>query len=129
MLLCTAAVLLAPLEMSGPSVALAGEGATDDPIVDQLLAVTLPDLNPLTLNNPEAARGVKWIDINISRQTISAYIGSTLIKRVLVSTGTYCHPTVIGRFRIYAKVHSQTMSGGSRAAGDYYRLPGVPHVM
>ena len=71
----------------------------------------------------------KWIDINISQQRIRAYIGSRLIRSVLVSTGTYVHPTVIGRFRVYAKVHSQTMSGGSRARGDYYYLPGVPHVM
>jgi lipoprotein-anchoring transpeptidase ErfK/SrfK len=71
----------------------------------------------------------KWIDINISRQRITAYVGSRIIRRVLVSTGTWRHPTVTGIFRIYAKVHSQAMSGGSRVRGDYYYLPGVPHVM
>lgn len=77
---------------------------------------------------PEFATG-KWIDINLSQQRIRAYYGNRVVRSVLVSTGTWRHPTVVGRFRVYRKVHSQTMSGGSRAAGDYYRLPGVPHVM
>jgi len=71
----------------------------------------------------------KWIDVNLSRQRITAYIGSRVIRSVLVSTGTWQHPTVTGSFRVYAKVHSQAMSGGSRARGDYYYLPNVPHVM
>ena len=77
---------------------------------------------------PDFATG-KWIDVNLSRQRITAYYNGRAMRSVLVSTGTWRHPTVVGRFRVYRKVHSQTMSGGSRAAGDYYRLPGVPHVM
>ncbi len=71
----------------------------------------------------------KWIDVNISKQTITAYIGSQPIKTVLVSTGIARHPTVVGRFAVYAKLPSQTMTGGSRAQGDYYNLPGVPNIM
>ncbi len=82
----------------------------------------------LPVLSPTYAVG-KWIDVNLSRQRITAYLGGRAIRSVLVSTGTSRHPTVVGRFAVYRKVHSQTMSGGSRAAGDYYRLPGVPHVM
>ena len=71
----------------------------------------------------------KWIDVNISRQTVTAYIGPRPIKTVLTSTGTWRYPTVIGTYRVYAKIPSQTMTGGSRARGDYYRLPGVPNIM
>ncbi|MBI5878132.1 MAG: L,D-transpeptidase [Chloroflexi bacterium] len=70
-----------------------------------------------------------WVDVNISRQTVTAYRGSTPLKTVLTSTGVRRHPTVVGLFRVWAKVKSQTMSGGSRAARDYYRLPGVPNIM
>ncbi len=70
-----------------------------------------------------------WVDVNISRQTVTAYRGSTPLKTVLTSTGVRRHPTVVGLFRVWAKVKSQTMSGGSRRTRDYYRLPGVPNIM
>jgi len=69
-----------------------------------------------------------WVDVNISKQTVTAYRGSTPLKTVLTSTGIRRHPTVVGTFRVWARVKSQTMSGGSRAAGDYYRLPGVSNI-
>lgn len=125
----TLLMLVVLLALPVPPAALASTAPLDNAQPDDPLTEIVPDLNPFApLDLPNAIAG-KWIDINISRQTISAYFGSTLVKRVLVSTGTARHPTVIGRFRIYAKVRSQTMTGGSRAAGDYYRLPGVPHVM
>jgi lipoprotein-anchoring transpeptidase ErfK/SrfK len=71
----------------------------------------------------------KWIDVNLSRQVVTAYLGSVPVRSVLTSTGTRRHPTVVGTFRVWAKVRSQTMRGGSRAAGDYYSLPGVPNIM
>ncbi len=69
----------------------------------------------------------KWIDINITTQTITAFQDATPLKSVLVSTGVSWHPTPIGRFKVYVKVASQTMSGGS--GSEYYYLPGVPWVM
>jgi lipoprotein-anchoring transpeptidase ErfK/SrfK len=83
-------------------------------------------LAPRAKNPPTAG---KWIDVNIARQTVTAYVGTKPIKTVLTSTGTRLHPTVTGTYRVYAKIPSQTMTGGSRAAGDYYRLPGVPNIM
>jgi len=65
----------------------------------------------------------KWIDIDISAQTITAYQGNTPLKSVLVSTGLTWTPTPLGRFAIYTKIPSQTMSGSG------YYLPGVPWVM
>jgi hypothetical protein len=108
-----------------------GESATwsdPAPYVGEGEAAMPEDMQFLPGIMPEFATG-KWIDINLSQQRIRAYYGNRVVRSVLVSTGTWRHPTVVGRFRVYRKVHSQTMSGGSRAAGDYYRLPGVPHVM
>jgi hypothetical protein len=129
LILSLAVTLFVLLEIPLTQLALASTAEPSPGVADEPLALRIPNFDPRAQLDSPAVRGAKWIDINLSRQTISAYIGSTLIKRVLVSTGTWRHPTVVGRFRIYAKVHSQTMSGGSRAAGDYYRLPGVPHVM
>ncbi|MCC7165571.1 MAG: LysM peptidoglycan-binding domain-containing protein [Anaerolineae bacterium] len=71
----------------------------------------------------------KWIDIDVTAQTVTAYEGSTPIKSVVVSTGVTRTPTVLGTYKIYRKIPSQTMSGGSQAAGDYYYLPNVTDVM
>jgi lipoprotein-anchoring transpeptidase ErfK/SrfK len=71
----------------------------------------------------------KWIDVNLSKQRVTAYIGTKPVKTVIVSTGTRSHPTVVGTYRVYAKISKQRMTGGSRARGDYYSLPNVPNVM
>lgn len=86
---------------------------------------TAPSNSP---SNPAPApTSGKWIDIDLSAQSTTAFEGSTAVKTVLVSTGVSWHPTPIGRFKVYMKVASQTMSGGSGA--EYYNLPGVPWIM
>ena len=68
----------------------------------------------------------KWIDINITQQTVTAYEGGTPLKVTLVSTGKAKTPTEIGSWKIYWRLPKQTMQGGNLAAGDYYRLENVP---
>lgn len=109
-----------------------GESPADDPVASHLTRRGWPNTTAQTTLAPRAKKPPtlgKWIDVNISRQTVTAYIGAKPIKTVLTSTGTRLHPTVTGTYKVYAKVPSQTMTGGSRAAGDYYRLPGVPNIM
>lgn len=67
--------------------------------------------------------GEKWIDINLSRQTLTAYEGRTPVFTAVVSTGTSRTPTVVGTFRIYVKYRSTTMSGPG------YHLTNVPYTM
>ena len=74
---------------------------------------------------PEAA--AKWIDVDLSSQTLRAYVGKSVVFTTRVSTGTAKYPTVQGTFHIYSKVRSQRMRGGS--GKDAYDLPNVPHVM
>lgn len=71
--------------------------------------------------------GEKWIDVNLSTQTVVAYEGRTPVYRTLASTGTSRYPTVTGTYRIYVKYRSARMRGGSGA--DYYDFPNVPYVM
>lgn len=67
--------------------------------------------------------GEKWIDVNVTTQTLSAYEGDKLVFTTKVSTGVRRYPTVLGRFRIRTKLRSQTM------VGPGYYLPNVPYVM
>lgn len=70
----------------------------------------------------------KWISVDLDHQRVWAWEGNQLVKDFWISSGKARTPTVTGVFRIWAKVPSQTMEGGSRAAGDYYNLPGVQWV-
>jgi LysM repeat protein len=72
---------------------------------------------------PTSGGGAKWIDIDLSSQRLSAYAGNTILRTMVVSTGIARYPTPVGRFRIYSKYPSITMSGPG------YYLPGVPHSM
>ncbi len=67
--------------------------------------------------------GERWIDVNLSQQMAYAYEGDTIVNSFLVSTGTWLHPTVTGKYRIYVKLRYTDMAGP-----DYY-LPNVPYVM
>jgi len=76
---------------------------------------------------PGRPRGVdeneRWIDVDLSLQRVYAYEGDQQIHNILVSTGTWLHPTVTGTFKIYVKYRSADMSGPG------YYLPRVPYVM
>jgi len=91
--------------------------------------LTIPGGSP----NPPAAQpaphpssggyGEKWIDVNLSTQTLTAYEGRTAVFSALVSTGTRWYPTVVGTYAVYVKYVSTRMSGPG------YNLPNVPYTM
>ena len=70
--------------------------------------------------------GERWIDVNITSQTLVAYEGNVPVFDSLVSTGTDSHPTVTGQFRIWLRLSSQDMDG-YRLGYDYF-LRNVPFV-
>jgi len=67
--------------------------------------------------------GERWIDVNLSNQTLTAYVGDTPVVTFLVSTGTWLTPTVTGKYKIWIKLRFTDMSGPG------YYLPDVPYVM
>ncbi|MFW6063338.1 MAG: L,D-transpeptidase family protein [Chloroflexota bacterium] len=69
----------------------------------------------------------RWIDVNLTTQTLVAYEGNTPVFDTLVSSGTWQYPTVTGQFRVWLRYTAQTMDG-RRLGYDYY-LPNVPYVM
>lgn len=64
------------------------------------------------------ASGHKWIDVNLSTQTLRAYEGNQVVYTALVSTGVSWYPTPAGTYYIQRKYRYDDMTGGSRARGD-----------
>lgn len=80
-----------------------------------------------------ALRGERWLDINLSRQTLLAYDGTQPVFATLISSGeagledpAHTTATKRGIFRIHTKHVSSTMS--STEAGEEFELRDVPYV-
>jgi LysM repeat protein len=84
---------------------------------------------PSNTSGVPASSGEKWIDVNLSTQTLRAYEGNQVVYTALVSTGISRYPTPAGTFHIQRKYWYDDMTGGSQARGDYYYLPNVPYCM
>ena len=65
----------------------------------------------------------RWIEVNLTNQTLTAYEGGDMVKSFVISSGRPNTPTVVGEFRVWAKVRIQAMSGPG------YYIENVPWVM
>jgi lipoprotein-anchoring transpeptidase ErfK/SrfK len=65
----------------------------------------------------------RWIDIDLSEQTLTAYENGTAVRTTLVSTGLPATPTPMGQFRIWVKFRYDDMEG------ENYYIEDVPYVM
>ncbi len=73
-----------------------------------------------------AAEGEKWIDVNLSRHTMTAYVGANVVRGpVSMVSGAPATPTVVGTFRVYHKNPLMTMRGFNDD-GTRYETPNVP---
>jgi lipoprotein-anchoring transpeptidase ErfK/SrfK len=77
--------------------------------------------------------GEKWLDVNLTKQTLVAYEGATAVFATLISSGEagledpeHTTATKRGIFRIHTKHVSSTMS--SDEAGEEFELRDVPYV-
>ena len=121
------AEILPPLPFSKPQIGPIIKHGFDDDVerwttafipgnLDNLTPVEFPDTNE------------RWIRVDLSEQTVIAYEGNTPVRGFIVSSGLPRTPTVTGTFHIQVKVRSQNMTGGNRAAGNYYNLDNVEWV-
>lgn len=69
------------------------------------------------------ADGQRWIEVDLTEQTLTAWQGDSPILRTVVSTGMPQYPTVTGTYAVGAKYTSQRMTGPG------YDIPDVPWVM
>jgi len=67
--------------------------------------------------------GLRWIEINLSKQTLTAWQGDMVVMHTEISSGREPFITVTGRYPVYTKYASQRMTGPG------YDIPGVPWVM
>lgn len=85
---------------------------------------------------PGVGENERWIDIDLSKQTLVAYEGLVPVYATLVSTGRVRDPndplrdmrTPVGLFRITSKHVTHTMDGDHAADGPY-SIEDVPYVM
>ncbi len=69
----------------------------------------------------------KKLIVDLSHQRVYAYEGDRMVFNFLVSTGKW-GATPTGSYRIWYKVRSQVMKGGSKELGTYYYLPNVQWI-
>jgi len=81
----------------------------------------IPGSTRLPISEPRS--GERWIDVNLTTQTLTAYEGSRPVGTAAVSTGLPHTPTPVGQFRIWVKLRYDDMQGPG------YYLPDVPDVM
>lgn len=91
--------------------------------VGQRLRIQGAPAGQATIGPMGGAGGARWIEVNLSAQTLNAWEGDTLVMSTNISSGLPATPTVTGRFRIGNKYSAQHMSGPG------YSLPNVPWVM
>lgn len=94
---------------------------TDDKPLDQQVSIDQAPFKTVTMSGYG-----KWIEVDITKETATMYVGDTPVQSFLISSGKAKTPTEIGEFHIYAKVTSQTMTG--TIAGEYFYLPNVKWV-
>ncbi|NHA67192.1 L,D-transpeptidase family protein [Phycicoccus flavus] len=72
-----------------------------------------------------AAEGEKWVDVNLTKHTMTAYLGAKAVKGpVKMVDGSSDFPTTTGLFHVYLKNPMMTMRG-TNADGTKYETPDV----
>jgi lipoprotein-anchoring transpeptidase ErfK/SrfK len=95
------------------------------------LRLTTPGPPPADL-----APNERWVDVNLTTQTLVAFEGTRAVYATLISSGKENkdkdkdHRTPTGEYRIREKHVTTTMDGDGSAAGDLpYSIEDVPYVM
>jgi lipoprotein-anchoring transpeptidase ErfK/SrfK len=108
---------------------LANEAGIEEEVkvLKELDSDVIAEENTVSEDPVLAATDERWIDVNLTTQTLTAYEGDTAVLSSLISSGMWQFPTVTGQFRTWIKYESQNMTGYH--LGYNYSLDDVPHVM
>lgn len=92
-----------------------------------------PELVQLPLSAEEVlpyspSPGEKWIDLDLSKNQVTTYEGTTPILRTPIVQGATATPTVTGQFAIYIKYQAEDMAG-LEVDGSPWAYPAVPYPM
>ena len=76
----------------------------------------------------QAAPGEKWLDLNLSNNSVTAYEGATVVQGPMyIVPGMPGMETPTGKFQVYLKYQIQTMRG-TNLDGTPYVAPDIPWV-
>ncbi len=78
---------------------------------------------PAKQPNDNGYQGSRWIEVDLSEQTVTAWDGEEIFLHAHISSGLPGYNTPVGHYNIWHMNPSQTMSGPG------YSLPGVKHNM
>lgn len=95
-------------------------------IIPTYLASVFSNTPPSTILG--AVSEEKRIEVDLTNQRLYAYEGDRKVFDFLISSGLW-GKTPVGDFRIWIKLKSTKMEGGSKDLGTYYYLPNVPYTM
>jgi hypothetical protein len=71
----------------------------------------------------------RWIAVDLAQQTLAAFEGDRMVFATLISSGFPPFYTPLGLFKIWIKLQTTKMEGGSEELGDTYYLEDVPWTM
>lgn len=89
-------------------------------LLPTVILTILPRMTPVFSSGGDDLR---WIDVDLTKQRLTAYAGGVAVRSTLVSTGLPNTPTPVGVYRIWIKLRYDDM------AGSGYYLADVPYTM
>ncbi len=81
----------------------------------------------LNTTPPEGVTTNRWIDVNLSEQTLAVYENRELVFATVIASGLEPYWTKPGLFQIYQKKETETMRNNDPA--EFYYLDNVPWTM
>lgn len=88
----------------------------------RIMAMVTPNTTP-----PEGVTAGRWIDVDLSEQTLAVYDNYELVFATVIASGLDPYWTRPGLFQIYSKKETETMRNGDPT--DFYYLDNVPWTM
>jgi lipoprotein-anchoring transpeptidase ErfK/SrfK len=92
-------------------------------IYSSLLRPTPVSRPPEPPNTALGAGGARWIDVNLTHQTITAYEGTRPVYFAPVTSGRPGWETPTGTYRFTRRVENETMIGSTLLRLDTYEIP------
>ncbi len=81
----------------------------------------------INTNPPEGVTTGRWIDVDLSEQTLAVYENSRLVFATVIASGMEPFWTRPGTFQIIKKIEAETMRNSDPS--DFYYLESVPWTM
>lgn len=104
------------------------QASTDGQFLSQKFTYKLHNLPTTAILGSTTSSQDKWIEVDLSDQRLNMKEGDNTVGSFLVSSGKWA-PTPTGEWRIWTKLRTTRMEGGSKALNTYYNLPNVPYTM